>query len=135
MLTFVFTENQILVLFPSGDCILALKMYLKPILTSILLEFFNQQFILFTFSKKEGNGLSISEFDIESIATPTTSATTKNCVRDLLDFFQWDPATAETQRHMNVEDAMVNMEGRKEGTATTSRGCPSSQDKEKIENE
>ena len=122
-------------MFPSGDCILALKMYFKPILTSILLEFFNQQFILFTFTKKEGNGLSISEFDIESIATPTTGATTKNCVRDLLDFFQWDPATAETQRHMNVEDPTINMEGSKEGIATTSRGCPSSQDKEKIENE
>ena len=135
MLTFVFTENQILVLFPSGDCILALKMYFKPILTSILLEFFNQQFILFTFTKKEGNGLSISEFDIESIATPTTGATTKNCVRDLLDFFQWDPATAETQRHMNVEDAMANMKRGKEGTTTTSRDCPSSQEKEKIENE
>ena len=40
-------------------------------------EFFNQQFILFTFSEKEGNGLSISEFDIESIATPTTGATTE----------------------------------------------------------
>ena len=36
---------------------------------------------------------------------------------------------------MNVEDAMVNMEGRKEGTATRSHDCPSSQDKEKIENE
>lgn len=135
MLTFVFTENQILVLFPSDDCILALKMYFKPILTSILLEFFNQQFILFTFTKKEGNSPIISEFDIESVATPTTSATTKNCVRDLLDFFQWDHTTAEAQRHMNVEDAMVSMEGRKEGTATTSRDCPSSQDKEKIDNE
>ena len=108
-------------------------MYFKPILASILLEFFNQQFILFTFSKKEGNGLSISVFDIESIATPTTSSTTKNCVRDLLDFFQWDPATAETQRHMNIEEAMVNMEGRKERTTTRSRDCPSSQDKEKTE--
>jgi hypothetical protein len=36
---------------------------------------------------------------------------------------------------MNVKDSMVNMEGRKEGTTTTSRDCPSSQDKEKIENE
>ena len=122
-------------MFPSGDCILALKMYFKPILTSILLEFFNQQFILFASTEKEGNGLSISEFNIESEATPTTSATTKNCVRDLLDFFQWDHTTAEAQRHMNVEDAMVSMEGRKEGTATTSRDCPSSQDKEKIDNE
>ena len=122
-------------MFPSGDCILALKMYLKPILTSILLEFFNQQFILFTFSKKEGNGLSISEFDIESIATPTTSATTKNCVRDLLDFFQWDPATAETQRHMNIEDSIANMERGKEGATATSHDCPSSQEKEKTEKE
>ena len=110
-------------------------MYFKPILTSILLVFFNQQFILFASTEKEGNGLSISEFNIESEATPTTSATTKNCVRDLLDFFQWDHTTAEAQRHMNVEDAMVSMEGRKEGTATTSRDCPSSQDKEKIDNE
>lgn len=122
-------------MFPSGDCILALKMYLKPIPACISLEFFNQQFILFTFTKKEGNGLSISEFDIESIATPTTSATTKNCVHDLLDFFQWDPAPTEAQRHMNVEDAMVNMEGRKEGTTTRSRDCPSSQEKEKTEKE
>lgn len=122
-------------MFPSGDCILALKMYFKPILACILLEFFNQQLIPLTFTKKEGNGLSISEFDIESIATPTTSATTKNCIRDLLDFFQWDPATAEAQRHMNVEDATVNMEGRKEGTATRSHDCPSSQEKEKTEKE
>ena len=135
MLTFVFTENQILVLFPSGDCILALKMYFKPILTSILIEFFNQQFILFTFTKKEGNGLSNSEFDIESIATPTTSATTKNCIRDLLDFFQWDPATAETQRHMNIEDSIANMERGKEGATATSHDCPSSQEKEKTEKE
>lgn len=122
-------------MFPSGDCILALKMYFKPILASILLEFFNQQFILFTFSEKEGNGLSISEFDIESIATPTTSATTKNCIRDLLDFFQWDPATAETQRHMNIEDSIANMERGKEGATATSHDCPSSQEKEKTEKE
>lgn len=122
-------------MFPSGDCILALKMYFKPILTSILIEFFNQQFILFTFTKKEGNGLSISEFDIESIATPTTSATTKNCIRDLLDFFQWDPATAETQRHMNIEDSIANMERGKEGATDTSHDCPSSQEKEKTEKE
>jgi len=50
-------------------------MYFKPILTSILLEFFNQQLIPLASTEKEGNGLSISEFDIESIATPTTSAT------------------------------------------------------------
>lgn len=110
-------------------------MYLKPIPACILLEFFNQQFILFTFTKKEGNGLSISEFNIESIATPTTSATTKNCVRDLLDFFQWDPATAETQRHMNIEEAIANMKGGKEGTATRSHDCASSQEKEKTEKE
>ena len=107
--------------------------YLKPIPASIFLEFFNQQFILFTFTKKEGNGLTISEFDIESIAIPTTGATTENCVRDLLDFFQWDPATAETQRHMNIEEAIANMKRRKEGTTTTSRDCPSSQDKENSE--
>ena len=110
-------------------------MYFKPILTSISLEFFNQQFILFTFTKKEGNGLSISEFDIESVATPTTRSSTKNWIRDLLDFFQWDPATAETQRHMNVEDTTVNMEGSKEGTATRSHDCASSQEKEKTEKE
>ena len=108
-------------------------MYLKPIPACILLEFFNQQFILFTFTKKEGNGLSISEFNIESIATPTTSTTTKNCVRDLLDFFQWDPATAETQRHMNIEEVIANMKGGKEGTATRSHDCASSQEKEKTE--
>lgn len=110
-------------------------MYLKPIPACILLEFFNQQFILFTFTKKEGNGLSISEFNIESIATPTTSTTTKNCVRDLLDFFQWDLATAETQRHMNIEEAIANMKGGKEGTATRSHDCASSQEKEKTEKE
>ena len=122
-------------MFPSGDCILALKMYLKAILTSISLEFLNQQFILFTFTKKEGNGLSISEFDIESIATPATSTTTKNCVRNLLDFFQWDPTMAETQRHMNIEEAIANMKRGKEGTATRSHDCPSSQEKEKTEKE
>lgn len=101
-------------------------MYLKPILTSILLEFFNQQFILFTFTKKEGNGLSISEFDIESIATPTTSATTKNCIGNLLDLFQWDHSPTETQSDMDIEDSKANMEGSKEGTSTTSHDCPSS---------
>ena len=110
-------------------------MYFKPILTSILLEFFNQQFILFTFTKKEGNGLSISEFDIESVATSTTSATTKQQVAYLLNLFQWDHSPTETQRLMNVEDAMVNMEGRKEGTATRSHDCPSSQEKENSEKE
>jgi len=36
---------------------------------------------------------------------------------------------------MDIEDSTVNMEGRKEGTTTTSRDCPSSQDKEKSEKE
>ena len=36
---------------------------------------------------------------------------------------------------MNVEDATVNMEGSKEGTSTTFHDCPSSQEKEKTENE
>ena len=110
-------------------------MYFKPILTSILLEFFNQQFILFTFSKKEGNGLSISEFDIESIATPTTRSSTKNCIRDLLDLFQWDHSPTDTQSDMDIEDSIANMERGKERTTTTSHDCPSSQEKEKIENE
>lgn len=110
-------------------------MYFKPIPACISLKFFNQQFILFTFTKKEGNGLSISEFDIESIATPTTRSSTKNCIRDLLDFFQWDPATAETQSDMDIEDATTNMERGKEGTATRSHDCPSSQEKEKTEKE
>ena len=110
-------------------------MYLKPILTSISLEFFNQQFILFTFTKKEGNGLSISEFDIESIATPTTRSSTKNCIGDLLDLFQWDAATTETQSDMDIEDSTANMERSKEGTSTTFHDCPSSQEKENSEKE
>ena len=122
-------------MFPSGDCILALKMYFKPILTSISLEFFNQYFIPLASTEKERNSLSISEFDIKSITTPTTSATTKQQVGYLLDLFQWDHAPTETQRHMNVEDAMVNMEGRKEGTTATSHDCTSSQEKENSEKE
>ena len=110
-------------------------MYFKAILPSISLEFFNQYFILFTFSKKEGNGLSISEFDIESIATPTPSATTKQQVGYLLDFFQWDHSPTETQRLMNVEDAIANMKRGKEGTATTFHDSSSSQEKEKNQKE
>ena len=122
-------------MFPSGDCILALKMYFKPILTSISLEFFNQQFILFTFSKKEGNGLSISKLDIKSIASPTPRSSTKNCIGDLLDLFQWDATTTETQSDMDIEDSIANMERGKEGTSLTFHDCPSSQEKEKTEKE
>lgn len=110
-------------------------MYFKPILTSILLEFFNQQFILFTFTKKEGNGLSISEFDIESVATPTTIATTKQQVGYLLNLFQWDHSPTETQSNMDIEDAIANMKRGKEGTATTFHNCSSSQEKEKSQKE
>ena len=106
-------------MFPSGDSILALKMYFKPILTSILLEFFNQHFIPLASTEKERYGLSISEFDIESVATSTTSATTEQQVGYLLHLFQWDHTTAKTQRHMNEEDAIANMKRGKEGTATT----------------
>ena len=100
-----------------------------------MLEFFNQQFILFTFTKKEGNGLSISEFDIESIATPTTRSSTKNCIGDLLDLFQWDHSPTETQSDMDIEDSTANMERGKVGTSTTFHDCPSSQEKENSENE
>lgn len=110
-------------------------MYFKPILTSILLEFFNQHFIPLASTKKERYGLSISEFDIESVATSTTSATTKQQVAYLLNLFQWDHSTTETQRLMNVEDAIANMKRGKEGTAATSHDCPSSQEKEKTEKE
>lgn len=110
-------------------------MYFKAILISISLEFFNQHFIPLASTKKERYGLSISEFDIESVATSTTSATTEQQVGYLLNLFQWDHSPTETPRHMNEEDAMVNMEGRKEGTATRSHDCPSSQDKEKTEKE
>ena len=110
-------------------------MYFKPIPASISFELLNQSFIPLAFSKKEGNSLSISEFDIESIASPTTRSSTKNCIGDLLDLFQWDPATTETQSDMDIEDSTVNMEGSKEGTSTTSHNCPSSQEKENSENE
>ena len=95
--------------FPSGACILALKMYFKPILTSISFKPINQCFISFAFSKKEGNGLSISEFDIESIATPTPSATTEQPVGYLLDLFQWDHSPTEAQSNMDIEDAIRNV--------------------------
>jgi len=36
---------------------------------------------------------------------------------------------------MDIEDSTVNMEGSKEGTTTTPRDCPSSQEKEKTEKE
>ena len=108
---------------------------LNPYLPAFRLSFSTSSSFRLLLPKKEGNGLSIPEFDIESIATPTTSATTKNCVCDLLDFFQWDPATAETQRHMNIEEAIANMKGGKEGTATRSHDCASSQEKEKTEKE
>ena len=36
---------------------------------------------------------------------------------------------------MNVEDAMVNMEGSKEGTAARSHDCPSSKEKQNSEKE
>ena len=110
-------------------------MYFKPIPACISLEFFNQRFISLAFTKKEGNSLSISKLDIKSIASPATRSSTKNCIGDLLDLFQWDHSPTETQRHMNVEDATVNMEGSKEGTTTTPRDCPSSQEKENSENE
>lgn len=110
-------------------------MYFKPIPACISFELLNQSFILLTFSETEGNGLSISKFDVESIATPTTRSSTKNCIRDLLDLFQWKHSPTETQRQMNVENATVNMEGCKEGTTTTFHDCPSSQEKENSEKE
>lgn len=108
-------------------------MYFKARLTRISLEFFNQYFILFTFSKKERNGLSISEFNIESISTPTTSATREQPVGYLLNLFQWDHTPTKTQRLMDIKDAIANMKRGKEGTSTTLRDCPSSQEKEKTE--
>ena len=110
-------------------------MYFKPIPTCISFELLNQSFIPLAFSKKEGNSLSISEFDIESIASPTTRSSTKNCIRDLLDLFQRDPATTETQSDMDIEDSTANMERGKVGTSTTFHDCPSSQEKENSENE
>jgi len=109
--------------------------YLKPIPTCISFELLHQLFIPLTFSKKEGNGLSISEFDIESIASPTTRSSTKNCIGDLLDLFQWDHSPTETQSDMDIEDSTVNMVGSKEGTTTTPRDCPSPQEKENSEKE
>ena len=102
-------------------------MYFKPIPASISFELLNQSFIPLAFSKKEGNGLSISEFDIESIASPTTRSSTKNCIGDLLDLFQWDHSPTETQSDMDIEDSKANMERGKEGTSTTFHDCPSSQ--------
>ena len=110
-------------------------MYFKPIPTCISFELLHQLFIPLAFPKKEGNGLSISKLDIESIASPTTRSSTKNCIGDLLDLFQWDPATTETQSNMDIEDSTANMERGKEGTSTTSHDCPSSQEKKNSENE
>ena len=110
-------------------------MYFKPILTSISLEFFNQHFIPLASTEKERYGLSISEFDIESIATPTPSATTEQPVGYLLDLFQWDHSPTETQSNMDIEDAIANMKRGKEGTATTFHNCSSSQEKEKNQKE
>ena len=94
-------------------------MYFKAILTSISLEFFNQYFIPLASTEKEMNSLAISEFDIKSVATPTTSATREQQVGYLLDLFQWDHSPTETQRLMDIEDAIANMKRGKEGTATT----------------
>ena len=110
-------------------------MYFKPIPTCISFELLNQSFIPLTFSKKEGNGLSISEFDIESIASPTTRSSTKNYIGDLLDLFQWDHSPTETQSDMDIEDSTANMERGKKGTTTTFYDCPSSQEKGNSEKE
>lgn len=110
-------------------------MYFKPIPACISFELLHQLFIPLAFSKKEGNSLSISKLDIKSIASPTTRSSTKNCIVDLLDLFQWDPATTETQSDMDIEDSTANVERSKEGTSTTSHICPSSQEKENSENE
>jgi len=110
-------------------------MYFKPTPACISFELLNQSFIPLTFSKKEGNSLSVSKLDIESIASPTTRSSTKNWIGDLLDLFQWDHSPTETQCDMDIENATVNMEGNKEGTSTTFHDCPSSQDKKKTEKE
>lgn len=102
-------------------------MYFKPIPTCISFELLHQLFIPLAFPKKEGNSLSISKLDIKSIASPTTRSSTKNCIGDLLDIFQWDATTTETQSDMDIEDSKANMERSKEGTTTTPRDCPSSQ--------
>ena len=110
-------------------------MYFKPIPACISFELLHQLFIPLAFSKKEGNSLSISKLDIKSIASPTTRSSTKNCIVDLLDLFQWDPATTETQSDMDIEDSTANVERSKEGTSTTSHICPSSLEEEKTEKE
>ena len=110
-------------------------MYFKPIPTCISFEPLHQLFIPPAFPKKEGNSLSISKLDIKSIASPTTRSSTKNCIGDLLDLFQWDATTTETQSDMDIEDSTANMERSKEGTSTTFHDCPSSQEKEKSEKE
>ena len=110
-------------------------MYFKPIPTCISFELLHQLFIPLAFPEKEGNGLSISKLDIKSIASPTTRSSTKNCIGDLLDLFQWDATTTETQSDMDIEDSTANMERSKEGTSTTFHDCPSSQEKEKTEKE
>ena len=102
-------------------------MYFKPIPTCISFELLHQLFIPLAFSKKEGNSLSISKLDIKSIASPATRSSTKNCIGDLLDLFQWDHSPTETQSDMDIEDSKANMERSKEGTTTTPRDCPSSQ--------
>ena len=110
-------------------------MYFKPIPTCISFELLHQLFIPPALTKKEGNGLSISEFDIESVATPTTRATTEQKVGYLLNLFQWDHSPTETQSDMDIEDSTANMERGKVGTSTTFHDCPSSQEKENSENE
>lgn len=110
-------------------------MYFNPIPASISFEFLHYLFIPLTFSKKEGNSLSISKLDIKSIASPATRSSTKNCIGDLLDLFQWNPATTETQSDMDIEDSIANMERSKEGTSTTFHDCPSSQEKKNSEKE
>ena len=110
-------------------------MYFKPIPTCISFELLHQLFIPLAFPKKEGNSLSIFKLDIKSIASSTTRSSTKNCIGDLLDLFQWDATTTETQSDMDIEDSTANMERSKEGTSTTSHDCPSFKEKEKTENE
>jgi hypothetical protein len=53
----------------------------------------------------------------------------------LLDLFQWDAATTETQSDMDIEDSTANMERGKKGTTTTFYDCPSYQEKENSEKE
>ena len=110
-------------------------MYFKPIPASISFELLHQLFIPLAFSKKEGNSLSISKLDIKSIASPATSSTSEGKVGNLLDLFQWKHSPTETQSDMDIEDSIANMERSKEGTTTTPRDCPSSQEKENSEKE